>query len=152
MKRVYFIAIAFVVMLISISTVSAGVFDFFGGTDDDKVIKIESEDSSLSGKLEITEYQSYKNNHNYEGGATNDILIENGEAEYKLHDDTKFFKVDFFIEDIELGNTSDDDPMVTVKYLLNNDTILSSSSDVFDDLCDVNFGGYVYSVEGKSVR
>lgn len=159
MKKIYVVCIALLVILISVSSVSAGMFDFLGGSADEKIVKIESEEPSLNGILKITEYKDVEksgNDYTYEdfaGGSSNDILIENGEAEYKLHDDTKFFKVDLFIDAIELDkNVKDKSPMVTVKYLFNNDTKLSSSDYVLDDFCEVDFGETVYTVEGESVN
>lgn len=157
MKKLYIIGVALLVMLLTISTVSAGMFDFLGGTDE-KVLKLNCEDSSMSGILKITEYKDVEksgNNYTYEdfaGGTPKDLLIKNGEIEYKLHDDTKFFKVDSFIDAIELDkNAKDDEPMITVEYLVNNETILSSSDHVLDDFCEVSFGDEVYTVEGEAV-
>lgn len=161
MKKLYLVGIALIVMLVSVSTVSAGIFDFLGGSDE-KILKIESEDSSLNGKLQITEYKNIEKQGDYyyeddfEEGAINDILIENGNAEYKLQDDTEFFKVGYFIDDISSNLDENDTPMVTVKYLLNNKTILSSSneaelSDGYGD-CSVSFGDDVYTVDGKALN
>lgn len=139
-------------MLFCISAVSANVFDFLGGNSGEKMITIESEDSSLSGKLQITEYKSYESNNKFEGGGTNDILVKNGKGEYKLHDDTKFFEVDGYLENIEYKNSSNKEPQVTVKYLLDNKTLLSSSNNALNNTCDVSFGYKVYSVEGEAVN
>lgn len=129
-------------------------------------IKISSEDSSMSGKLTITEFKNIKKNENgtynisqfYDRfgmptGAKNDIVIKDGKAEYTLHNDTEFFIVDYYITDIKpkynYGN--DSAPKVTVEYLHNGKSVLSSSETAYADQCDVTFGVKIYSLDGTTL-
>lgn len=54
MKKIYFICITLIVLIISITAVNAGFFDF--GKPDEKIIYINSQDSNMSGKVHIIEY------------------------------------------------------------------------------------------------
>ena len=158
MKK-YVLIIGLILAIISISAVSAGLFgdDAKGG-----VLKIESEDSSMSGVVEIYEYKNVDENSNgtlnasefYDSngflkGNKHAIKIKDGQAEYQLHNDTKYFAVDYFITDI--NNDYDDDataPLVTVEYFQNGNSLLSSSEKAYYDQCDVSFGDKIYSING----
>lgn len=78
-------------------------------------------------------------------------MITNGKAKYNLHDDTKFFKIGPYIDDIKLTGKSEDSPLVIVEYKLNNKTILSSASNVRGDECEITFGFNVHSINGDNI-
>ena len=158
MKK-YVLIIGLILAVVSISAVSAGLFgdDASGGT-----LKIKSEDSSMSGTVEIYEYKNINENSNgsinatkffdsngYLKGNKHAVSIKNGEAEYNLKNDTKDFAVYYFITDINPDYEDDAKaPMVTVEYLLNGNSLLSSAEKAYFDQCDISFGDTVYSVNG----
>ena len=132
MKKILLISLIAIAILASVSVVSAGWFDGLGGSslsDENGLIKIECNNSSISGTLYIHEFKNIAQDNNttainasefyddsglLDDGIKNSIQIKDGKAEYQLHNDTEFFSVDYFIENI---NPSDADLIINVKYL-----------------------------------
>ena len=162
MKK-YILLIGLILAVLSISAVSAGLC---GDDANEVVLKIESEDSSMSGIVEIYEYKNIDENNDgtvnasnfydtsgYLKGSKHAIKIKDGQAEYKLHNDTQYFGVYYFITDI--NNDYEDDataPIVTVEYFLNGDSLLSSAEKAYYDQCDISFGDQIYSINGDLAK
>ncbi len=169
MKK-YFFILCLLVSVISITAVSAGLFDvggLFGDETHECILTVESEDTSMSGIVHITEFRNIK--ENYDGtydasqfyktsgvtkGNSHDVKIKDGKAEYKLHNDTEFFIVEYYITDIKpnYGYTNESAPVITVEYLFDGESILSSSETAYVNQCDVSFGGQVYSIKGDQIQ
>lgn len=167
MKKIYLLSImSLIILLIGISAVGAGLFDGLSGednslSDENGLIKIECDDNSISGTLVIHEFKNIKQDNNtttinasefyddkgyLKGGIQNSIKIKDGKAEYQLHNDTEFFSVEYFIENI---NPETAESLITVEYLFNGETLLSSSENNGGiDICSVSFGDTIYSVNG----
>ena len=165
MKKIFLVSLALLVLVLSAATVSAGLFDGFGEdssiSDENGVIKIECDNDSISGTLVIHEFKNIKQDNNtttinasefyddegyLKGGIQNSIKIKDGKAEYQLHNDTEFFSVDYFIANI---NPETAESLITVEYLFNGQTMLSSSENNGGiDICPVSFGDTIYSVNG----
>ena len=66
--------------------------------------------------------------------------------ENRARKDTEFFSVDYFIANI---NPETAESLITVEYLFNGQTMLSSSENNGGiDICPVSFGDTIYSVNG----
>ena len=119
------------VLVIIIAVLAAGILmsGNFTQQADSNVITISSEDPSMSGKLTIIEWSGVEANADgkynitqfitkYGGlvGTSNDIVIENGKGEYTLHNNTEFFMVASYIDNIK-PDYNKSDVTVNVEYL-----------------------------------
>ena len=163
MKK-YLAILGLIILIASVSAVSAGLFD--SNNSDNGIIKIESEDSSMKGTVEIYEFKNIKENDDgsynitqfydqdgLEKGKKHSITIKDGAAEYALHNDTEFFIIYYFITNIKPEYDLDNEtaPMVNVEYLYHGESMLSSSEEAYYDQCDISFGSKVYKVNGDQV-
>lgn len=155
------IIIAVLVIIIAVLAVGILMSGNFTQQADSNVITISSEDPSMSGKLTIIEWSGVEANADgkynitqfitkYGGlvGTSNDIVIENGKGEYTLHNNTEFFMVASYIDNIK-PDYNKSDVTVNVEYLHNGESILTSSNTVtiFEE-CPISFGLRMYSVNG----
>lgn len=163
MKK-YAVIFGLIILIASVSAVSAGLFD--SNAQDNGIITIESDDHSMKGTVEIYEFKNIKENDDdtynvtqfydhdgFQKRKKHRIVIKDSTAEYKLHNDTEFFIIYYFITDIKPYYDLDNEtaPMVNVEYLFNGKSMLSSSEEAYFDQCDISFGDSVYKVNGDPV-
>lgn len=154
------------VTIIALAAIAAFALMMTGTLDlsSNPTITVNSEDTSMSGKLTITEFinieknsngtynvSQFMNNYGAWTGNTKDIPIKDGKAEYELSEDTQFFTVNYYIMDIrpDYGFGNDTAPIVEVKYIANGDEVLSSSNQAYVDQCDITWGGRIYDTDGN---
>ena len=166
-RKILMTASIALIAVLTISSCSAGLFDFLeGNAADTGTITIECDGADESGQMMIIEFKDIKQNEDgtfntsqfgTDGGEWKGnvvfIPVENGTGEYNLSDDTEMFAVDSYItnltEEYELADNST--PAFNVKYLYNGEEKLSSSEHAYFDQCDVSFGGNIYYLNGTGL-
>lgn len=165
-NRILAIALAALIVIVSVGSCSAGFLDFLGGSSDVGTFIIECNDTNESGQMMIIEFKDIEQNENgtfntsqfgNNDGVWNGnvvyIPIENGRAEYNLSNDTEMFAVDSYITNLTKEYDIADDSTLAfdVKYLFNGEEVLSSSEHAYFDQCDVSFGGNIYYLNGTGL-
>lgn len=176
MERKHMIIIGVLIVIIAILAVgilmafNGGGSDSNGGIGIDPgsmgktVIKVSSDNNDISGKMKVYEFRNIEQNENgtwnlsefgdYYGllgfygennGAEHDIMIKNGSAEYEIQNDTQVIFVYYYITDISgEGN-------ITVDLNVNGVQKFSSTSDIYSEQCNINWGDQLITVDGNVI-
>ena len=176
MERKHMIIIGVLIVIIAILAVgilmafNGGGSDSNGGIGIDPgsmgktVIKVSSDNNDISGKMKVYEFRNIEQNENgtwnlsefgdYYGllgfygennGAEHDIMIKNGSAEYEIQNDTQVIFVYYYITDVS------GDGNITVDLDVNGVQKFSSTSDIYSEQCNINWGDQLITVDGNVI-
>ena len=175
MKKGLILGITLIILIFSVSAVSAGLFGSNSNDDNSNIVSNEAQDryidvycdADFKGKLRIVEFSDatpnddgsynasffFNKNGDPKGGNTHDITIEDGMGMYSLEDNTKFFIISDSFDDFKMKKKDiEDDTTIDVKFYNGTDDVLTSSLKPDEFGCDVSFGGNIYSNTGASVN
>lgn len=148
MEKIHVTVIAVIIILFAVFVISDEMFTPADDTKNEgRRITVESDDLYMMAKLTITEYKD-KESVDKSQGVETEIQVVNGFGEYKLKNDTKYFKVGHSLI-IDFENPAEQKSW-TVSYWIDDDLILISSSSDLDGVV-ISFGEQVYSVDGELV-
>lgn len=155
--------ILIITMVIFVITAIGLIMDDLVKPQDTAMITVNCEYANESGQFMLIEFKDlvknsngtyntsqFANNNGVWNGKVTNVTIKNGKANYTLSEDTEVFAVDNYITNLskDYDSLNETAPKIDIKFIYNDDEVLSSNEQAYFDQCDISWGGKLYHRNG----